>query len=190
MQLKRGQQYPVLNINVPQGDRGAPPWLRITEILTYNQTYIVWGEKLAHQQHIWQHGYESIPAWGSGGVVFPGETLHSELREGKITITGTLQPLLLQLRGQPVLLGDPQYSGLWNAQGKPMLEVGIPLIGWSYQLGGLWWSEQRPMHDEFVRQARIVVDLYYEWKNKKIFPRWFLDGRNGRPKFETDGVRP
>lgn len=190
MLIEEGKQYQLWDVNVRQGEPGHPPWMRVYAIHNYQGQQIISGEKLAHTQHVWIHGYQSVPAWATCGVVLPRETASS------------IKPLLLALQGRPILLGDPEaalvhYKDLGLAApvkdspliGDPTLVVvskrGLynsldyePLVSWNYQLGRLWWSEYRPTHDIVMEQARKVIELYHEWKASGTLPDWFVQARS------------
>ena len=155
MQIRTGQQYQLVNLEVPQGTPGNPPRILVGEVLGYKGQYIVYGEKLAHQQHVYRVGFEDVPERPACFVMLPREPVPENV-------------LLLSkmLKGLPLALMD----------GTDLYYI----VNWTSNLGSLWWTArgEQASRDEMIRRARKVVDLYLEWNEKGQVPVWFRAARS------------
>ena len=156
MKLQINHQYQLIDLASPQGLPGHPPQLRLTEILEYRGQWVIVGEKLLHQQHIFIHGFETIPVSLACCVVLPND------------IPGNVHRLSTALNGRELALRDIDGTLL-------------PIVNWAARLGSLWWSDGAiKTRDELVKRALKVVDLYHEWRINGEWPKWFVEAKNKR----------
>ena len=164
MKLKINGQYKLIDHGVGQGLPGNPPLLRVQSLAEYKGQWIVVGEKLAHQQHVYRCGFQTIPARLSCGVVLPGD------------IPANAKALTMAFNGRPMALQEDGDATM------------IPLVNWAATLGALWQSHGKPRgHDELMRRATKVIDVYHEWRLTGNWPGWFVAAK--RPVDSRDPER-
>ena len=154
MKLIAGVTYFVHNVDVPQGLPRTPPQFRLTDIYDYNGAYVAIGYKLTHQQHVYIHGFETIPEHQGGFVVCPGV--------GEVLIDNFSLGLLgSRLRLEHILTGDI-----------------IPMMNWGRRVEGLWITPggQRTSKDNLVLRARLAIDGFriYRQQTEYKSPRSIL----------------
>ena len=158
MQIREGNRYQLVNLDVPQGTPGNPPRIVVREVLEYKSQYIVYGAKPAHQQHVYRVGFETIPERYACFVLLPGERNERNV----LVLSG-------MLGGLPLALQDGQDL--------------YYIVNWGSRLGSLWSTEagRQPSRDELVYRGRKVVDLYVDWEEKHEVPEWFRLARGASP---------
>lgn len=153
------QRYFLIDHQVAQGTPHNPPVLEVVRVQEYWGQLIVFGIKHAHQQHIYIHGYEDIPAHPSCGVVLPHETAE---RAAEVT---------RMFRGRPISL-------------RPWLILqdleDVPIVNWARRLGNLWQPVDYWDPEERLRRAQVVIEVYLYWKRYGEWPRWFREARLGQ----------
>ncbi len=138
MRIKEGSQVIIQNALRPQGTPDNPPIFVIHELSEYKGQYIVFASKMPHQQHVFLHGFETIPERAACFVLLPNET------------DGRRVEFTNELRGHPLFL----------QQGPDRLLI----INWRSTLADIANGATNDKA-ELLERGRKVIDLYDEWRH-------------------------
>ena len=151
--VNRNSRYYLIDYQVPQGTPEAPPVLEVVEVTDYKGQLIILGIKHAHQQHVFAKGFETIGSHPSVSVVLPYETTENVASINTFLAKGrkiTLRPILA--------ISD---------------ELDIPVVTWSRRMGRLWQPVDYFDPAERLERAKMVIDVYLDWKQTGAWPEWF-----------------